>query len=528
MKNIAHIPFQEIDSIPKLIKDFLDNKIGEFSEQKLSIDNIAKQIEKKSISFTSAQREVLYEVLASQHSGTQLSASQKENLNLLKESNTYTVTTGHQLNLFTGPLYFIYKILQTIKTAKFLKENFPERNFVPIFWMASEDHDFLEINHFKTPEHYFEFNAESGGAVGDIIVQDAHFIARFEEEFKDYTYGTELVYMMKEAYQKGNSLAEATRTLANRLFEDYGLLLLDGNSADLKRQMIPIFKQELFESKVEESTARMVEFLSNNYQKVQVNPREINLFYLSSTRNRIEREGERFKVVDTDLHFTKSELLVELEGNPERFSPNALLRPVYQEVVLPNLAYIGGNAEIMYWMELKDYFNDINLPFPILIPRNSLLFLRPKTFMKMEKLGFEINDFFGNFASKVNGKLLDKSQLSGLLDAKKTELQNMFSQIKEKAVLTDVTFQNLVQAEEVRQMKSFSRMEKRLLRAERIKQREALSRIEELFLEIHPGKNWQERVFNFSWLYMDYGSDWLQNCYNSIDVQNSGINIVEI
>ncbi|OWK75197.1 bacillithiol biosynthesis cysteine-adding enzyme BshC [Flavobacteriaceae bacterium JJC] len=528
MKKTTNIPFLDLESIPLLIKDFLTQKIPGFEQYIFNPENIEKQFELKKASFDREKRAVLCNVLNEQHSALEISERQKHNLASLQNDNTFTVTTGHQLNLFSGPVFFIYKILQTIKLADFLNEKFPERKTVPVFWMATEDHDFEEINHFKTETHYYETKAKSGGAVGRIHVEDDFFISEFENEFKDSVFGTELILLMKKAYRKGNTLSEATRILVQELFADYGLLIIGGDDARLKSEMKAVFKNELSHQKLYESTQETVALLTEKYGKVQVNPREINLFYLSDTRNRIESDGEKFNIVDKNISFTEDEILEELRSHPEKFSPNALMRPVYQEAVLPNLVYIGGNAEIMYWLELKNYFQSLQLPFPVLIPRNSLLFIEDKSLNKATNLGLNIKDFFRNFASVTKGVLLENNEILPLLNESETALKNQFEQIAAKAESTEKSFGNLVNAEQTRQLKSFERMRKRLLRAEKIKQNEKLERLENLFLKIHPGKIWQERVYNFSVFYADYGKEWLQYCYEEMDVEKSELIIVSI
>lgn len=528
MKKIATIPFTQLQSIPVLIKDFLNGKIEGAENVIFSLDNIRKQIEQKQKFFSDENRNVLKKVLKKQYQGIQLSEKQKDQLEILGNDNTFTVTTGHQLNLFTGPVFFIYKILQTIKLANFLNSQLPDYKVVPLFWMATEDHDFEEINHFKTHEKFYETKAQAGNAVGRMLVEDHFFINEFQAEFGDTVFGTELIQLMKLAYREGNSFAEATRILAQELFANYGLLLIDGDDPELKAEMNDVFKEELFQQKLFKTTENEVERLKENYGKVQVNPREINLFYLSETRNRIELSGEQFHIVDSDLFFSANEMLNELQQHPERFSPNALMRPVYQETVLPNLAYIGGNAEVMYWLELRNYFDDLDLPFPILIPRNSMLYLNQKTLEKAHKLGVSVKDLFRNFADVSKDILLENNAILSYLDQEENALIDRFRQLSEMAKRTDHSFGNLVNAEEARQLNSFKRMRKRLLRAEKIKQREKLERMENLFLSVHPGKIWQERVINFSVFYSDFGAEWLQNCYDEMDVENSNLIIVSI
>lgn len=528
MKTINKISFNDIESIPQLVKDFLNQKIEGFEENTFSLEHFRNQIHLKKDAFTQDQRNILSDELNKQLEDLHLSSRQKENLDRLKLPNTFTITTGHQLNLFSGPVFFVYKILQTIKTCTYLKENFPDFNFVPVYWMASEDHDFAEINHFKTENNYYEINEKSGGPVGRIKISDTFFISEFEKEFKDSVFGTELILMLKEAYKTGNTLTQAIKILVNRLFSDFGLLIIDGDSRVLKTQIKEVFKNELLNSSLYNNSNEKVNFLTEKYGKVQVNPREINLFYLSETRDRIDFDGHRYKIVDTDTIFTQDQILNELENHPEKFSPNALMRPVYQEKVLPNLAYIGGNAEIMYWLELKDYFSKLNIPFPILIPRNSMLFLPEKTLGKVGKLNLKIEDFFGSFTGITNQKILEGSNVLQLLEEKEALLEKSFSELKAIAETTEKSFGNMVKAEEVRQLKSFKRMKKRLLHAEKIKQNELLERLERLFLDIHPSKTWQERVYNFSVFFSDYGYSWLENCLEEMVVQESKLIIVAI
>lgn len=528
LKTINKISFNDIESIPQLIKDFLNHKIEDFEENTFSLDNFRKQIHLKQESFTSDQRNVLYNAFEQQLSHLTLSSKQKENLDNLKQSNTFTITTGHQLNLFSGPVFFVYKILQTIKTCTYLKEYFPDFNFVPVYWMASEDHDFAEINHFKTENNYYEINEKSGGPVGRIKLSDTFFISEFEKEFKDFVFGTELILMLKEAYKTKNTLTDAIKIFVNRLFSEQGLLILDGDSKELKAEIRDVFKDELLHFSLQKSSKEKVEFLTEKYGKVQVNPREINLFYLSETRDRIDFDGQEYNIVDKDIQFTQEEILQELESSPENFSPNALMRPVYQEKILPNLAYIGGNAEIMYWLELKDYFSSINIPFPILIPRNSMLFLKEKTLKKMERLELKIEDFFQNFTTITNNKILQDNTIQKLLDEKENLLINNFTELRSAAENTEKSFGNMVKAEEIRQLKSFKKMKKRLLHAEKIKQGELLERLENLFLDVHPSKTWQERIYNFSVFFADQGYSWLETCLEEMVVQESKLIIVAI
>jgi len=522
-----NINLREITSLPKMIKDYIDGNLKDFHGLVFNKENALYQANRKAQNYPKKHRQILVEILVKQMKEVTISTEQMKNIELLKLDNTFTITTGHQLNLFTGPVFFIYKILQTIKTAKFLNENKEGKNFVPVFWMASEDHDFEEINHFNTQNNFHQIHEKAGNAVGRIKLSDNFFLENLEKEFKDFSYGTELIRWAKEAYTTGISLTLATRILVNRIFSNYGLLILNADDKKLKKIAISKFKNELLNQNLQKKSNNSVKELVERYRKVQVNPREINLFYLNNNqRSRIEKVNYKYKIVGSNTIFSKEEILEELNSFPERFSPNALMRPLYQETILPNIVYIGGNAEIMYWLELKEFFQSENVEFPIIIPRNSITFISEKIVNKINKLNLCIKDFFDDYHSIVHKKFLEKSPILPILNKKKEELKTLFTEIKIHAQKTDKTFLNLVNAEETRQLKSFNRMEKRLVRAEKIFHGDLYQRYYRLYETVNPDGIWQERKINFSDFYAQDGINWLNICYECIDVTTPKLSVI--
>ena len=357
-----YIPFKNTGYFSSLICDYLDQKsnLKQFYNRFSSLEDFKAQINEKKLSYKKESRTVLVSSLKKQYENIETSELTNNNLEFLKSDNTYTITTGHQLNLFTGPLYFLYKIISAINLSNALKAKYPENNFVPVYWMATEDHDFDEINYFNFKGKKFQWNREAGGAVGELSTEGLDAIFKmFSQDLGVSKNAAALKDIFEKAYLNHNNLADATRFLANELFKDYGLVIMDANDKALKHLFIPYVKEELLNQTSFKTVSVTNSKLSNisEHYKIQVNPREINLFYLKDNlRERIVFEDDDYKVLNTNIIFSKFEIQKMILEYPERFSPNVIMRPLYQEVILPNLCYIGGGGELAYWMQLKDYF----------------------------------------------------------------------------------------------------------------------------------------------------------------------------
>ncbi len=530
MKNNTTIPFQKTGYFTKIICDYLDKKenLNEFYNNYPDVDGFGKQIESKSNSFTKDSRNVLVNSLNQQYASVQISKKTKENIELLNHKNTFTITTGHQLNLFTGPLYFLYKIVSTINLAVQLKKEYPKNNFVAIYWMATEDHDFEEIQYFNFNEHKIKWNRESKGAVGKLNLDGLDKVYdEFSALMGNSKNANRLRDLFKNAYLNHKNLADATRYLANELFGDTGLVILDGDDQDLKRQFAPYIKKELLDQTSFTEVSQTIKKLGSQY-KVQVNPREINLFYLDNNlRERILLEEGIYKINDTDLTFTKEEILDELENSPEKFSPNVLMRPLYQEVVLPNLCYIGGGGEIAYWFELKNYFESVKISFPILLLRNSVLLISQKQIKKMEKLNISLEEIFKKQHDLISAKVKSISDIHIDFSDQRNELKKMFKELEELSNCTDRSFLGAVKAQEKKQLNGLDNLEKRLLKAQKRKHNEIVARIKLLQDELFPNYSLQERQDNFSVFYEDLGDDLIRSIFKILNPLLLEFDIIE-
>ena len=510
---VTQIPFKKTGFFSDMMIDYLDenSRLKPFYNNFPNTKGFYNQIEEKKKSFRLQNRIVLSDALHNQYKGFAISDKTQENIDLLKKQNTFTVTTGHQLNLFTGPLYFLYKIISTINLAEELSEKFPENQFIPVYWMATEDHDFDEINYFNFDGKKVLWNRKDGGAVGRFSTEGLEQVFNvFTEHLGNSKNAEYLKELFSRGYLQHNNLADATRFIANELFAEYGLVIIDGDDNSLKELFTPFLKQELENQVSYREVTNTIARLEENYN-IQVNPREINLFYLGDDfRERIVFENGVYKINNTALVFTKEELLLELKNNPKAFSPNVIMRPLYQEVILPNLCYIGGGGEQAYWLELKSYFDAVEVPFPILLLRNSVQVLSEKQAKKLSNLNITKEEIFLNQHELLSKKVIENSDLEISFKDKKEFLKKQFLELKEVATKTDVTFLNAVNAQERKQIKGLENLEKRLLKAEKKRQNDLIERITKLLNSLLPNQSLEERQRNFSEYYLEYGNTFIK------------------
>lgn len=500
------IDYKDTRSFSKLLINYLANDDSLFSlyGNRPDLEGFKKQLEQKTFS----NREELKSVLLDQYEDYKNSEKSIQNIELLADPNTYTVTTGHQLNLFTGPLYFIFKIVSTIKLARTLKENFPDKNFVPVFWMATEDHDFAEINHTSLFGKTIQWNIPAQGATGRIKTKG------IKETVKEYQNilglsenSSKLSALVESAYINHQTLAEATKHFVNELFSAYGLVIIDADTPSLKQLFTPIIKEDILKEVSFNTISKSTEALERAGYKGQVHAREINFFYLMDDfRERIiKNEAGQFEVLNQNIVFSEEELTNEIDLHPERFSPNAALRPLYQEVILPNLAYIGGAAEIAYWMQLKEMFLHYNISFPILIPRNSAILTDDSTAEKIFRLNFTFKSMFKDteVLKKEYVRLHTTNRLN--LDDEWRDIKGIFEKIKLRAHKIDPSLGPSTDAVKARLKKMVDSLEKKLLKAEQRNFSESQIQIERIKNKLFPSGVLQERVENFAPYYLIYG-----------------------
>ncbi len=490
-----YFTYAESGFFAKIVTDYLagNPQLDGLYKYKPEIESFTKAIADRQNFGT--DRKVLVDVLTQQYSG--LSGKPLENIKALASDSTFTVTTGHQLNLFTGPLYFIYKIITTIRLAEEIEKHNPTYKIVPVYWMATEDHDFAEINHIQLFGKKLTWEQEAAGATGRMstagmqeVLQELKTILGEGETAK------EVYSIFESAYTQNRNLAAATRALVHHLFKEYGLVVIDADSPELKKQFASITATDI----VEKHSYQLITATNKKiaeYYDVQVNPREINFFYLEENlRERIVQQDNAYRVNDTAITFTIDELAETVTTHPEKFSPNVVMRPLYQECILPNLAYIGGGAEIAYWLELQSTFKNYKVFFPALILRNSVVWIDEGSKKRMDKLQLSTTDLFKPSAELVK-EFVKKNQKTELsLTADKVVIEQAFEYILLKGIEQDATLKGLIEGEKVKVINAVNNIEQRLLKAEKKKFETEIAQLEKLKEKFFPNNGLQERYDN--------------------------------
>lgn len=527
--NCSHIPYQQTGFFSRIVIDYLEEneELKPFYKHPVSIDGIKESIKARK-SFNT-NRPLLVNELKKQYQHLRLTVKQQSNLDALLSNDTFTITTAHQPNIFTGPLYFIYKILHAIKLADDLKQQLPQNHFVPFYYMGSEDADLDELNFIQLNGEKLTWQTKQTGAVGRMKVDKnlLEMINLIAGQINVNQHGTELSDLFKQCFTEGKTIQQATFELVNALFADYGLLVLIPDNATLKKEFQPIIEKELTTQFSHLAVKTTIENLSKNY-KVQAGGRDVNLFYLiDNKRERIEIEGVNYIVASLNLSWTKQEILEELNNFPERFSANVILRGVFQETILPNIAFIAGGGELAYWLELKNVFENAQVPYPTLILRNSFLLINRNHKKLITSLKLTIIDLFKSEINLSNNFVKNESVQQLSLQLEKDRLIQLYEDLKNTLKKVDQSLIEHTAALQTQAVKKLNALEKKVLKAEKRKFKEQLDQITRLKNGLFPNNNLQERVENFAQYYSVEGKNWLQKIYDCSNGLQQQFTIVE-
>jgi len=527
--NCTHLPFNAGQLFSKFDIDYTmqspDLRAFYLHEPSLSGLHAAMEIRES----YQTNRTALVDVFKKQYQTlSRVPSSVMDTINSLEEDSVYTVTTAHQPVLFTGPIYFIYKAISAITLATKLNKSFADKKIVPVMVIGGEDHDKEEINHLHLFGKKIEWKTEQEGATGRFSLAGLdEVLNQLYEILGSNTHAEELKELLQLSFAPGRSYGAAMQDFVQLLLGQYGLLVLNMDEPVFKKLFIPIIKDELFHNRGSEIIGHTQEAIESAGYKSATFLRDINLFYLENgRRERIERTDNTFTVQNGGPSFTKDEILALVDSAPERFSPNVNMRPLFQELILPNLAYIGGGGELAYWIERLAHFNHYGIPFPVLIRRDSFFWIDGSLSKKMQNLSFSFTELLPETDQIISAYLERVTQNDLHIEGEKEHILKSLHEIAEKGGLVDHTLKPAFEAEAMRILKSLESMESRIVRAEKQKHEIAINQIKQLKEKLFPNNGLQERHDNFMGFYLKYGRNFFEEILRQSDPLRSELKII--
>ena len=516
MQNIQQIPLNEMPQFTAIDRAYASGEanLKDFYKHTVAWESFQKIIDEKQQAYSTSTRQTLVQVLNAQYANLPKDILYINNIQaqiqLLAQEHTFVVTTAHQPSLVTGPLYYIYKILAVVRLSQELKQRYPQYNFVPVYVLGGEDHDFEEIASINLFNKKLTWQQnDKAGSVARMSTQDLDiFLQELENILGEGDKAKEIYQAIYTAYTTHDNYGLATRHLLQLLFGARGVVVVDADDVQLKRLFIPIMENDLFR----QDSQRLVNEAVKDLEKVgysnQAFAREINLFYfLPNARQRIifDEESGHYQVLNTDLKFTPKALLQHLHEHPENFSPNVILRPLYQETILPNLAYVGGGGELAYWLERKKQFEFFNLPLPMLIRRPSLLLLDAMTQQRLQKLNFTVKDLIPHYDIIVKEYLRQQEPTAVDCQTEKENVLAEFDKLIARISQTDKDLATFIAAQRAQTENAFAKIAEKLTRAAKKREETHLSQIQKLKEKLFPNNGLQERTENFLPYFLAYG-----------------------
>lgn len=431
--------------------------------------------------------------------------------NYKKGNKVYTITCAHQPILFGGPMYVLLKIIDCIVLCEKLRKQNPNICFLPIFYIGAEDHDVDEICKVSIFNKTIQWHNESKAASGFWKI-DENFIQTKNELFsiiKNTPNEAFICDIIEQCFVDKN-YGISYQKFIHKIFGKYGLLSIQPNDKQIKAQMKFVFSDEL---KTTESFKKVTETneILKEHLDIQAKPREINLFFSDEhARNRIILDGEQYKVMNTNICFNKNEIQTFVDNNYANISPNVILRPLMQEYILPNILFIGGGAEISYWLQLKTLFKYYNIQFPMLLRRSSAIIVEKNSIEKLKKWDIDLKYFIQNINDIEKKYLQEHKSKSSNIDFEFQTIQEQLNNIKNKAKDIDFAMLSSIEADEVKIIKILQNVVSKLDKTEKNKMEIVLKQLENIREKIMPNKVLHERKNSWIEYFAMYGFDWLE------------------
>lgn len=540
------ISFDHIPGFQSLFVDYVSNfeKVNGYYKVHFNDEQKWLQLFHSVASVKNNKEFNIAELVSAQYDGTAVPLKVEENIKLLNSKNTIAIITGQQLGILGGPLYTIYKTITAIKLCEQLNGKFLEYNFVPVFWLEGEDHDFEEVRSVGLLDQNNKFVSityddgipleEPRGRVADIKFQNEainNFIATFKSSLRETEFTPELMELITASLQNGTFLS-SNKIILRRLFDKYGLIFFDPTDSTIKKYLKPIFLQEL--NTFRSNSGRLIlnsAILEEQYH-AQVKIKPVNLFMLrDGGRFSIEPlENDEFRLKRKKVRFTKEELINLIETQPELFSPNVLLRPIVQDFLFPTGFYVAGPGEIAYFAQLNLLYDIFSIHQPIIYPRVSATLAEKNTLALLEKYSLDVSDIFAH-PEKLYDTILKKTtdfDVEETFENATGRVNHILQEVIDSIATFDKTTADAGERYKQRAESVLNEYRSKVKDSQKKKyeviERHA-SKIENVFM---PNKNLQEREINIFYFINKYGFDFIDKLFAELDINETSHQIIEI
>lgn len=461
----------------------------------------------------------------------------------LNDVKSLAVVTGQQLGLFGGPMYTLYKIITVIKLTRQFKERFEEYNFIPVFWLEGDDHDFNEIrwiklinnlNELKEVTYAEEIPEEDAKKSVGTLTLTKEIISVLEDikmSLRETEFSPALISRLSEIYSEGKTIKQAFKELIFWLFDEYGLVILDPQDKEIKSLLVPVFIKEI--EGFREHTQKLV-LTSAKLEEVyhaQVKIKPVNLFYSTDEgRYSIEPVDNTFRLRRKRKQFTKEELIETIQNEPERFSPNVLLRPICQDYLLPTALYIAGPSEIAYFAQVTPLYEFFNLVTPIIYPRASATIVEKSIQSALDKFNLELKDIFikSDLLKDQVISSVSENNLDGLFDDSNKQIELIFDELKTKLFSIDKTISDSSERYRDKVLSAFSELKSKAIQAQKKKHEISLKQIDKISESLYPSENLQEREINFIYFVNKYGESFMKKLFDELLVNNYEHQVLQV
>ncbi|MGK9367662.1 bacillithiol biosynthesis cysteine-adding enzyme BshC [Melioribacter sp. Ez-97] len=540
-----YINYSDIPGHPNLFLDYLYEfeNVEKFYGKNFRDEHEYNKLFDSLESYDRPHREKVTAIIKEQYRNIRASKLTLSNIEELNSKNTIAVVTGQQLGIFGGPLYTFYKTMTAVKLAAYLNDKYDNFHFVPVFWLEGDDHDFDEVrkinildrdNSLKTLSYEDGLDdSVNRGSVGNIKFNDnlRNLLEELSSSLRDSEFKMTLMDLLKSFYQPEVTFLESFRNLMIRLFDEYGLVVLNPSDPEIKKILAPVFKKELSDYK--EHTVSLVERSAEleEIYHAQVKVKPVNLFYIDENeRLSIEPLDEGFRLKGRRKKFSYDDMIAQLEFAPERFSPNVLLRPICQDYLLPTGFYVAGPAEISYFAQLTPLYNYFEINSPYIYPRASATILENNVQSLLDKYQLKIEEVFSPKEDLIEKIIARNSgnNIDAVFEEAQGKINVILDELGKSLIVIDKNMLDLTEKTGTRINENLKYLKNKAADAERRKHEVTIRQINKMQNVLYPNENLQERELNFTYFANKYGLDILKWIFNELSINKFEHQILEL